>query len=81
APTSARCFVETERTAAARAFNGDPGQPSESWWRAARDAKHPPAELRPLLTGKATTVEVAPKRARELRAWCATLAGVGSHAC
>jgi hypothetical protein len=53
----------------------DPGQPSESWWRAAHDAKHPPAELRLLLTGKATTIEVAPKRARELRAWCATLVG------
>src|SRR4051794_31318472 len=49
----------------------DPDHPSGSWWRAARDAKHPPPELRPLLTGKATTIEVAPKRARELRAWCA----------
>src|SRR5215468_10844948 len=53
----------------------DPDHPSGSWWRAARDAKHPPAELRPLLTGKATTIEVAPKRAREIRAWCAALQG------
>jgi len=52
----------------------DQGHPSESWWRAVRDAKHPP-ELRPLLTGKAATIEATPKRARELRAWCATLAG------
>src|ERR1041384_542414 len=53
----------------------DPDHPSGSWWRAARDAKHPPPELRPLLTGKATTIEVAPKRARELRAWCAAFEG------
>ncbi len=53
----------------------DPDHPSGSWWRAARDAKHQPPELRPLLTGKATTIEVAPKRARELRAWCAAFEG------
>ena len=53
----------------------DPDHPGGSWWRAARDAKHPPPELRPLLTGKATTIEVAPKRARELRAWCAAFEG------
>jgi len=53
----------------------DPDHPTGSWWRAAHDAKHPPAEMRPLLTGKATMIEVAPKRARELRAWCATLVG------
>jgi len=53
----------------------DPDHPGESWWRAAQDAKRAPAELRPLLTGKAKTIEVAPKRAREIRAWCAALAG------
>ena len=53
----------------------DPNHPSELWWREARDAKHAPRELRPLLGGKATTIEVAPKRARQVRTWCATLAG------
>jgi hypothetical protein len=53
----------------------DPDHPSESWWRAAHDAKSVPPDLRPLLAGKAKTIEVTPKRAREIRAWCATLAG------
>jgi hypothetical protein len=53
----------------------DPDHPSESWWRAAHDAKRVPPELRPLLAGKAQMIEVAPKRAREIRAWCAALAG------
>ena len=49
--------------------------PSASWWRAARGVKRPPSELRPLLSGKATTIQVEPDRARELRAWCAALVG------
>lgn len=53
----------------------DPDHPGESWWRVAREAKRAPAELRPLLTGKANAIEVAPKRAREIRAWCAALEG------
>jgi hypothetical protein len=53
----------------------DPDHPGESWWRVARDAKRAPPELRPLLTGKAKTIEVEPKRAREIRAWCAALEG------
>jgi len=53
----------------------DPDHPSESWWRAARDAKRTPRELGPLLTGKAKTIEVVPERARAMRAWCATIAG------
>jgi hypothetical protein len=53
----------------------DPDHPSESWWRSARDAKRTPRELRPLLSGKAKTIEVAPERARAMRTWCATIAG------
>ena len=53
----------------------DPNHPSDLWWREARDAKLAPRELRPLLGGKATTIEVPPKRARQVRTWCATLAG------
>lgn len=53
----------------------DADHPGEIWWRAAHDAKQAPPELRPLLTGKAKTIEVAAKRAREIRAWCAALAG------
>jgi hypothetical protein len=53
----------------------DPNHPSDVWWREARDAKHAPRELRAMLGGKATTIEVPPKRARQVRTWCATLAG------
>lgn len=49
--------------------------PSEAWWAAARSVKPAPRELRPLLAGKTTTIEVETERARELRAWCAALPG------
>jgi hypothetical protein len=49
--------------------------PAATWWEAARTTKPAPRELRPLLTGKATAIDVEPARARELRAWCAALPG------
>lgn len=46
-----------------------------AWWDAARQASDAPAELRPLIAGDAWDVAVTSERARELRAWCASLAG------
>lgn len=53
--------------------------PSEAWWTAARNAKPAPRELRALLAGKSTAIDVEPDRARELRAWCAALPGWDSE--
>ncbi len=53
--------------------------PSEAWWMAARNAKPVPRELRALLAGKSSAIDVEPDRARELRAWCAALPGWDSE--
>jgi hypothetical protein len=52
-----------------------PEHPAEVWWSAARQAKDIPRELRPLVGGKSSTIEVSRDRARDLRAWCARLPG------
>jgi len=52
-----------------------PESAAAPWWSAARQSKRVPRELRPILTSKATTIEVPAPRARALRAWCATLPG------
>jgi len=52
-----------------------PEHPSEAWWSAARGAKGAPRELKRMIAGKVTAIEVSRERAREVRSWCATLPG------
>lgn len=52
-----------------------PEHPAPLWWSAAHLAAAIPAELEPLIAGKADAVEVPRDRARELRRWCAALPG------